>query len=524
MKLNKITPYDNYTTFNSSFQLFLPMDISVNIPKTSPVKVISKVLEGLDYRKLMQSYFDTKGRRAKIEPTKMFFILAYSMYDGIYSLRKIEKACRENINFMWILRGSSAPDHNTIQRFISNNREAIEELFEQFIIKLLELDEIDLENVFIDGTKIEAYSNKYTFVWKKSVLKFYEKLKLKAIEFWVKFNEENSSEFNDIYEIHKHLEEKIEEEKIEFNQGKGKRKTKIQKDYEEVNSYIEKEREYQTHLKILGERNSYSKTDKDATFMRMKEDYMKNGQLKPAYNLQIAVNSEYIVGLDIFSNPMDTRTLCPFLKTLESKKLKFKNIVADAGYESEENYEFLEKNDYMAFIKPKSYEKEKTKKFKNDISKVENMKYLEEDDYYICANGKKLNYQNTIVRKNVSGYESKKKVYICEDCSNCPMANKCKKSKGNRTLQVSSQFLAYRKESQENITSKKGIKLRVNRSIQVEGAFGVLKEDMQVKRLRYRSKEKVKTELILLSLGYNLRKFIHKKEKLREGMKLHKIN
>ena len=144
------------------------------------------------------------------------------------------------------------------------------------------------------------------------------------------------------------------------------------------------------HLKICGNRNSYSKKDKDATFMRMKEDYMKNGQLKPAYNLQIGVNSEYIVGLDLFPNPTDVRTLIPFLSVLESRDLKFKNIVADAGYESEENYEYLFNNNYTSYIKPQNYEKQKTRKFKHDISKVENMSFNEETDTYTCANNQKL--------------------------------------------------------------------------------------------------------------------------------------
>lgn len=515
-------PYDNSTTFFLNYQLFLPMDISIHIPDTAPVKVISKILEGLDYSNLMKAYFDNKGRRPKIEPCIMFFIIAYAMYDGIYSTRDIEKNCRENINFMWILRGRPVPDHNTIARFITNNIQNIQDLFDQFVKKLLEFDEIDLENIFIDGSKIQANANRYTFVWKKAVLKNYEKLKLKAIEFWSSFNEENETEFNDIYEIKEYLDKKIKEEKIQFKKGRGKRKSKIQKEYEKVLSYINKEIEYQNHLSICQNRNSYSKTDTDATFMRMKEDHI-NGQLKPAYNLQIGVNSEYIVGLDVFCTCADMKTLLPFLGMLENRELKFQNVVADAGYESEENYEYLETNDYISYIKPQNYAKKKTKKFKNDISKVENMKYDKEKDLYICSNGKKLEYLKTEKKQNVSGYVSEKRIYECKSCCGCAMSSMCKKSKDNKRISVARKFMEYREQSEKNLTSEKGIQMRINRSIQVEGAFGVLKQNMKLSRFKYRGIEKVRNEILLLCLGYNLRKYVHKIKQKRQGMKLHSV-
>ena len=257
--------------------------------------------------------------------------------------------------------------------------------------------------------------------------------------------------------------------------------------------------------------------------MRMKEDYMKNGQLKPAYNLQIGVNSEYIVGLDLYSNPTDVKTLLSFLSILESKNLKFKNIVADAGYESEENYEYLFNNNYTSYIKPQNYESQKTGKFKQDISKVENMKFDKENDTYTCANNQKLTFKYILKKKNKTGYISEKRVYESNNCDDCLFSEKCKKIPHNKLLYVADRFLKFRKKSQENITTEQGILLRLNRSIQVEGAFGVLKENMKFKRFKYREKEKTKVEILLFALGYNLRKYIHKREQKREGMKLHKL-
>ena len=198
-------------------------------------------------------------------------------------------------------------------------------------------------------------------------------------------------EVEDAIFINEKLLEIKENQGVNFVYGKGRRKSKLQKYVEALIDFIEKQTRYDDYNSIFNGRNSFSKTDHDATFMHMKEDHMKNGQLKPGYNVQIGVEGEYIVGVDISSERSDQLTFIPFLEKLE-KNLgqKYEAIVADSGYESEENYTYLENNNQMAFIKPQTYEKSKTKKFKNDISKRENMQYNEEEDYYICAAGKKL--------------------------------------------------------------------------------------------------------------------------------------
>ena len=145
---------------------------------------------------------------------------------------------------------------------------------------------------------------------------------------------------------------------------------------EKAQSYAERLNKYANYLEILGERNSFSKTDKEATFMRMKEDCMRNAQLKPGYNLQIRVISEYIVSYDIFHNPSDTKTLIPFLEKIKSQNIKVKNVVVDAGYESLSNYEYLKINNYVSYIKPIYYEKSKTKKYKKDLNRVENLNIM----------------------------------------------------------------------------------------------------------------------------------------------------
>ncbi len=315
----------------------------------------------------------------------------------------------------------------------------------------------------------------------------------------------------------------IEANNIEFVYGKGKRKSKFQRYTEQLNEFIEKQNKYNEYNSIFNGRNSFSKTDHDATFMHMKEDHMKNGQLKPAYNIQIGVEGEYIVGVDISSERSDQLTFIPFLDRLEKNlNQKYESVTADAGYESEENYAYLESKKQEAFIKPANYEKSKTKKFKSDISKKENMYYNTDEDYYICASGKKMLLKGTKKKKTKSGYETTVSIYECEDCDGCEYKSKCTKAKGNKQIHVAKNFMRLRTNSLKNITTPKGILLRMNRSIQVEGAFGVIKQDYGFRRFFMRGNIKVRTEFLLMAFGYNVNKLYHKTIQNRNGELLHK--
>lgn len=531
MTNNKIT-HKNYNSNYNFYQLVLPLDTGILIPENDSVRLLSQVMEELDYTILIKAY-STKGRNSAVPPQILFKVLVYAYMNDIYSSRKIEQACKRDINFIWLLQGRQAPDHNTIARFRTKRlAHVIDDLFNQLVIKLGEFGEIEYKNIFIDGTKIEANANKYTFVWKKSTNKFELKLQEKATKIIQEINSEFMTEFiiipetkievSYLHEILKVLNERKEKENIEFVSGKGKRKTKIQRYIEMLEDVIERQIKYDGYNNTFDGRNSFSKTDKDATFMHMKEDHMRNSQLKPGYNVQIGVEAEYVVGIDISSERSDQLTLIPFLEKL-NKGLpeKYSNIVADAGYESEENYVYLEKNDQNTFIKPQAYEGMKKASFKRNISKRENMDYNEKDDEYTCHNKKILRPTGTITRKSKSGYKSEVTVYECESCDDCQYKLKCTKAAGNRKMQVSKLFIEKRYRSLTNITIPGGILLRMNRSIQVEGAFGVMKEDHGFRRFLTRGKNNVKIEFTLLSFGFNINKLHSKIQNDRCGLFLH---
>jgi transposase len=533
MLQNKQTIPTNYTEYSGVYQLVLPLNMEVLIPGDDSVRLLSHITEELDYSNLIMAY-SSKGRKSAIAPKTLFRVLVYAYMNDIYTSRKIEEACRRDINFMWLLQGQKVPDHNTIARFRKSRLSGIMEgLFSQLVVKLGELGEIQYENIFIDGTKIEAYANKYTFVWKKTTIKNEQRMQEKARAFLAELNidfnanlslSESSITVETMEEAVTFLKEKQTDGKIEFVSGKGKRKTELQRATETMEEFLEKQKKYDRYNELFDGRNSFSKTDTDATFMHMKEDHMRNSQLKPGYNVQIGVEAEYIVGLAISSERSDQLTLIPFLeKLLENLPKRYQHIVADAGYESEENYVYLEKQKQKSFIKPQTYEAMKKRSYSKIIGKRENMIYDAEKDEYLCANYKKLAVVGKTTRTSKSGYKSDVTIYECESCEGCKFKQQCTKAAGNKTLSTSKLFLGKRAESLHNITTPEGILLRMNRSIQVEGAFGVLKEDHSFRRFVMRGKKNVETEFLLLGFGFNINKLHNKIQQDRCGCSLHEI-
>lgn len=524
--------HKNYTELGAVYQLVLPLSLEGMIPDDDSVRLLSHELEELDYTLLYKAY-SSKGRNPAVDPKTLFKILTYAYSQNLYSSRQIETACRRDINFMWLLSGQKAPDHSTIARFRTGFLSgACEDLFYQMVKRLDSMGEISKETVFIDGTKLEACANKYTFVWKKSVGKWEEKMFRKIqtatdmlnTEYLQTFVVNPETRIMDLQNICCFLEQICAEQHTLFVHGRGKRKSRNQKYLELFRRFLERQITYDCHTASFGDRNNYCKTDPDATFMHMKDDHMRNAQLKPGYNVQIGVDSEYVVAADIFQDRNDVWTLIPFLKAME-KNLNFRypSVTADSGYESEEAYSYLREHEQIPYIKPKTYEKWKKRSFKQDISKRENMDYDETSDVYTCHAGRQLKPLFVKKEKSKSGYESEVTVYECEDCCGCPYKEKCTRAQGNKRLYISKSFLEKRHESYENILSEKGIVYRMNRSIQVEGAFGVLKNDYDFQKFLLRGKTKVKLEILLLCMGYNLNKLHAKIQNGRLGSHLFPI-
>ncbi len=515
----------NFTSFSHERQLVLPLDFEILLPEDSPVRLLDDMLERLDYTELDRLY-SPYGRKSKLPPRDMLKIIIYAMLEGTYSLRDIQHKCEVNIEYMWLLQGRPAPSHMAIGRFFKRVPvEVREDLFAQIVHAIGEIDALPLQEVYIDGTKLEANANRYTFVWKKSVVKNRAKLmdKIRALQDRCS-SEGYGGADTSIEGLTQLLEQECEKQGVQMVSGKGHHKQPLQKLVEESRSYRDKLQEYDQKLAILDDRNSYSKTDPTATFMRMKEDHMKNGQLKPAYNLQIAAESEYVVAAKLFPNPTDTRTLCPFLRHIEHLLgHKPKYVVADAGYGSEQNLDWLKQNDQLSVIKDRDYEIRKTRKYQKKIGLAANMQYNEEADTYTCAKGRTLTFQYVSHCKRADGYIQEGRVYQCEKCSYCGFRSQCQpsrngtKPKQNKRLVVYRKYQDLQKENSQRFLSPEGIRMRVNRSIQVEGTFGQIKQDYRYRRFLRRGADDVYKELLAVLMGFNIRKLYSRMTEGRIG-------
>lgn len=527
MRLINHKPNDNYTVK----QLKLPLVIEKLIDISDPVYTFCDVMDHIDLTPYFVEGKVYKTGRPRCDAEKLLKVILFAfMENGYCSLREIEKLCNNDIRFMYLLDEMKAPTFATFGNFIRNELTAnIEDIFNDINSYIFDKEKVDLNHTYIDGTKIEANANKYTWVWKKSCTRN----RLKVFGYVSELiNEMNSQvlnnyglkiEIRDEYAI-KYLEEILDKyaeltslNPNTFVHGKGRRKTLYQRQYEKLINYIERLKTYARHIEICGDnRNSYSKTDHSASFMRIKTDHMGNDQLLPAYNLQAAICDEYIAVIDVKQYASDIECFVPLMEKFDQTYGHYpKYPVADAGYGSYNNYIYCEEHGMEKYMKFTMFKKETTdKKYRNNPYRINNFK-RDSDGFLVCPNGKRFIFKyNKHVYKNK--YGRTEEIYECEDCTGCPYRKECcKKKEGNRTARLNMELTSMHEEVIENLESIHGALLRMNRSIQSEGTFGVIKWDRSYKRLFRRGMENVNLELTLIACAFNLYKYHNKRNRLK---------
>ncbi len=478
----------NHTNGNyTSRQLKLPLDIEKIINVSDPVYTFCEVMDHID----LSRYFVEKGYktgRPRCDEQKLLKVILFAfMAHGICSLREIEKLCRNDIRYIYLLDDMKAPSFATFGNLIRNElTDSIEQIFTDINSYIFKKDQVDLEHTYIDGTKIEANANRYTWVWKKSCLRNRDKVfeKLSALidsmntnvldYMGIKLEKRNEYAIDYVTELLENYKTATGLDMIKFVSGTGHRKSMEQRQYQEMQRFLERLKSYAKHIEICGnERNSYSKTDCDATFMRIKRDYMGNDQLLPAYNLQVAICDEYIATVDVKPYASDMECFVPLMEKFNSIYGHYpKYPVADAGYGSYNNYLYCEEHGMEKFMKFTMFKKETTdKKYHNDPYRAVNFK-RDKSGALICLNGKrfKFKYKKQVYKNK---YGRTEEIYECESCEDCPYKpDCCKKKSGNRTICMNQELTAIHQEVMSNLESIHGALLRMNRSIQAEGTFG----------------------------------------------------
>ena len=510
-------------------QLVLPLDLEIKLQQNDIAYHVHQLVESIP-QEALEPFIQYEGCPA-YHPRMMLKIILCAYTQSVFSGRKIEALLKDSIRMMWLAQGYE-PSYRTINRFRVQPqvKELIRECFVQFRCQLVLEKIIDNEAVFIDGTKIEANANKFSFVWKKAIERYHAKLieKSNAIydellqkEIIPEIQRESEKQLSipelaqviqAVDEVVKNYDEQIETSTDipERKQLRSERKYPKQMRKTLIELALRKQK-YEQDFVILGKRNSYSKTDQDATFMRMKDDYMKNGQLKAGYNVQIATEGQYALAYSIFPNPTDPLTLIPFLNEIEQHYFKLpKHIVADAGYGSEQNYnDILVNRKREALITYNLYLKEQKKKYKQNPFNTANWAYDEETDTYTCPNNQSLQFKYNSVRTDRNEFTRQFKVYECENCTDCPVRSSCTKAKeGNhRKLMVNENWEEQKEYVRTKLSDEETGAIYRKRKIDVEPVFGFLKANLRFTRFSVRGKSKVENEMGLALMAVNLRKF-----------------
>ena len=493
---------------NRKQYLLLPPSLDELVPENHMVRVVDAVIDRLDISDILSTY--RGGGNSAFNPKMMLKVLVFAYLSNVYSSRRIEELLKRDIYFMW-LAGMKRPDFRTINYYRGKRlKEGFDTVFTQVVRLLHEEGFVSLKVQYIDGTKIESVANKYTFVWRGSVEKYDARLKAKTEDLLRQIEQNHAIENQEnpvpeeltAEEVAKRVE-RIKEKVDADNLGKEERKALKQIETDSV----PRMNRYREQLETMGSRNSYSKTDPDATFMRMKEDAMLNGQLKPGYNVQISTENQFITNFGIYQRPTDTLTMISYLESFKARYgMQSEEIVADSGYGSEENYEYMFSNGMAPYVKYNMFHVEQRRGYRNNPFRVSNLFYNPDDDFYVCPMGQKLKFIRQEKRYTASGYQQTVSVYRASRCEGCPLRGQCHKSKRDRQIEVNHTLDDYKARARELLTSEQGIKHRSNRPIEPEAVFGQIKECGRFRRLRLKGLTGAKIDFGLKALAHNLRK------------------
>lgn len=511
----------HYRSYIDKRDLLFPPHLDHDIDENDPVRLIDSIINRLDMSRIHDLY-NPNGRKP-YDPQMLLKVVIYAYMNNNYSCRRIEKLLKRDIHYIW-LSGYEKPDFITINRFRNRLKTEINDIFTQLVLTLAAKGFVSLDVEYIDGTKIESKANKYTFVWKKGVLtnkgKLIEKIKVLLEQIEEAIAQDNNADEEGFVEI---TPQKLRDICSEMQRGlnaqpepatKEERKARHtkEKQIKDLNEKAGKLQEYNDYLDKMGDRNSMSKTDPDATFMRMKEDYMQNGQTKPGYNLQISAENQFITDFALFPNPTDTLTLIPFLKSFQERYGKTPStIVADAGYGSEENYLYMDKTGMDAYVKYNYFHMEQKPRYNVDPFSPEGMFYNADKDFYVCPMGQHMTREGSKVYTTDSGYKREMAIYKAQNCKGCPLRCRCYRGENDRRkIEVNHRLNEYKKKARELLTSEEGIRHRGRRCIEPEAVFGQMKYNMAYKRFRHFHKDKVTMDFAFFAIAFNLKKMCAK--------------
>ena len=514
--MGKILTLPQFKAYNQHQGSLLPLNLEELVPQGHLVRVVSTVIDSMDLRSVYATY--KGGGTTSYHPAMLLKVIMYAYCMKIYTGRRIAQALRSDVYFMW-LAGQNRPDFRTINQFRSERlKENIENLFEEMLLLLADHGYIKMESYFCDGSTFAADANRHKMVWRKNAERYQERARQECRRLFNEIDALNQAEDHelgnrDLLECGEEAQPITQETiavKIESlnatMETAAVRKTvrkagSLKRKLAEQQSKINK---YQQQLDLGKGRSGYSVTDPDASAM-----HMKNEELLPAYNVLASSENQIITACTVHQNPNDSICFRHHLESIEQRDGLPKQMVADAGFGSAENYELLNEKEVEAFVKYPQFQAEQSLAHKRDRFHKDNFLYDPDSDSYTCPHNQKLTLKRTYQTSNrASDYKTTIKEYQCEDCSACPFYHACNKSPNtrNRLIKVNTNLEIYKREVQQRLCSENGLQLRRQRGCEIESCFGDIKHNMKFRRFHLRGLAKVKVEWTIVAMAHNFRK------------------
>lgn len=508
--MGKITSKASFKGYDQQQNLLLPPNLEELVPKKHLVRVVNQVVEQLDLSSIINQY--EGGGTSAYHPKMLVKVLLYGYAMKIYTGRKLAKALAQDTTFMW-LAAYNRPDFRTINLFRSGIlKETIEDLFKELLLFLVDHGYVKVENYFTDGSTFTADANRLKVVWKKNSERYKAIAEQKCQELFKQIDQLNAAE--ELQYGDQDLEEMgskpVSKEAVATgveklnkaieNTSEKRKKHKAESLKKKIIAQQEKINKYEEQLEIGQQRSGYSKTDSDASVMKM-----KNEEFLPAYNVLVSSENQFVTAITAHQNPNDGAC---FKEHFESFVFAPETVTADSIFGTEQNYQLLEGAEIGSYLKYPMFHKEDSKKIKDDPFRKENFKYDPVSDTYTCPNSQPLRYaqmKEEIHKK--TGFKSHYKIYQADNCTACKMREQCTKSReNNRTIMINEQWAIYKEIAHRNLHSEKGLQLRQRRGQEIETCFGDFKHNMGFRRFHLRGLKKVKTEVTVVAMAHNLRK------------------
>lgn len=492
--------------------MLLPPSLDEMIPEKHLVRVVNDTIEKLNIEPLLATY--KGGGASAYHPKMLLKVLVYAYLSKIYSSRMIAKALRQDIHFLW-LSGMQQPEFSIINHFRSSRlKGVIDQVFGSMVFFLLKHNYIDLKEYFVDGTKLRADANKHKVVWAKNTKRYKQKVQEKIKYLLREIDRTNDLEQRE-YDARDLAEqgqestltsEAVQEQVNRLNELVS-HATAPKRTARAVNEIrmklLPKLENYEQQETTLAGRNSYSRTDPDATVFRTKDD-----QLLPAYNLLLGTQRQFIVNYSFHQKKASESDGLPaHLHRMNALLGRYPSLVmGDSAYGSEENYALLEQHSIGNYLKYNTFHPEQTKKYRTNPYRKENFQRDPLTDTYRCPQGRALVFKEQKIVATDNGYQTVLRFYQSTDCRGCPVASLCKRGDGPRTIQMNHTLDAYRTQARTNLHSERGLALRKQRGVDVEPPFGDIKFNQAYTRCRLRGQQKVNVEIALLSIAHNTKK------------------